>query len=142
MIDACCGVLHAGGVALTAESLMRSRYTAYFLARRDYLLKSWHPETRPDDLVCAPVTWLGLTVINVEAGAEEDDRGSVEFTASYVRASQAVQMHEMSQFFRVDGLWLYYDGKCEVSNIGHNSSCPCGSGLKLKRCCLGKSLSG
>ena len=25
-----------------------------------------------------------------------------------------------------------------MSNIGHNAPCPCGSGKKYKRCCLGK----
>ena len=44
---ACCGRYHGGEAAPDAESLMRSRYSAYVLKDVDYLLASWHPGTRP-----------------------------------------------------------------------------------------------
>ena len=46
----CCGRWHAGPLHLqapSAEALMRSRYSAFVLARPDYLLATWHPSTRP-----------------------------------------------------------------------------------------------
>jgi SEC-C motif-containing protein len=46
----CCGPLHEGGIASSAEALMRSRYSAYVLKREDYLLATWHPSTRPASL--------------------------------------------------------------------------------------------
>jgi SEC-C motif-containing protein len=49
----CCGPLHDGAVAQTAEMLMRSRYSAYVLKREDYLLATWHPSTRPANLKLA-----------------------------------------------------------------------------------------
>ena len=41
----CCGRLHDGFTADTAEALMRSRYCAYVLGREDYLRETWHPRT-------------------------------------------------------------------------------------------------
>ena len=48
---ACCGRLHSGAEnAASAETLMRSRYSAYVLKLEDYLLATWHPDTRPRQL--------------------------------------------------------------------------------------------
>src|SRR5699024_8297886 len=62
----CCGALLAGTPAADAEHLMRARYCAYVLQREDYLLDTWHPETRPMALHLAAQqpapTWLGLHV--------------------------------------------------------------------------------
>ncbi|WP_275423743.1 YchJ family protein, partial [Virgisporangium ochraceum] len=44
---ACCGPAHGGAPAATAEALMRSRYSAFALGDADYLLRTWHPTTRP-----------------------------------------------------------------------------------------------
>jgi hypothetical protein len=44
---ACCGRLHGGEPAATAEELMRSRYSAYVLGLEAYLLATWHASTRP-----------------------------------------------------------------------------------------------
>lgn len=65
-LDACCGVFHDGHTpAPTAEALMRARYSAYALRRVDFLLASWHPDTRPQaaDLhhsLDPQLRWLGL----------------------------------------------------------------------------------
>jgi hypothetical protein len=45
--DACCGPYHAGSQAPDAESLMRSRYSAYARGLEPYLLATWHASTRP-----------------------------------------------------------------------------------------------
>ena len=46
-----------------AESLMRSRYTAFVQQRADYLLATWHASTRPAELDFEPgLKWLGLDV--------------------------------------------------------------------------------
>ena len=110
----CCQPLHEGRApAPTAEALMRSRYSAYVLGLRDYLLASWHPDSRPValDLDDTPGTrWLGLEVKrHVDAG---DGTAVVEFVARYkVGGAPAVCMHEVSRFRRVDGRWLYLDGE-------------------------------
>ena len=46
-IDCCGRYIDAGELPETAEKLMRSRYTAYVLGRTDFLLATWHPNTRP-----------------------------------------------------------------------------------------------
>lgn len=46
--DACCGKVHQDIMnAATAEDLMRSRYSAFVLAKGDYLMKSHYSATRP-----------------------------------------------------------------------------------------------
>ena len=64
----CCGrYLAAPGLeasaAPDAESLMRSRYTAFVCEQADYLQATWHASTRPADVEFdAGVKWLGLEV--------------------------------------------------------------------------------
>ena len=110
--DACCEPLHLGAPADTAEALMRSRYSAYVLGLRDYLVATWHPITRPVpfELDATPnLRWLGL---EVRRHAQlDDDKAVVEFVARYKPGSApAVRLHEISRFERVDGRWLYVDG--------------------------------
>ena len=43
---------------------MRSRYAAYAVGDTDYVFRTWHPRTRPDDLSPDPArTWTGLTIL-------------------------------------------------------------------------------
>jgi len=62
--DTCCGRYHHGTPAPDAASLMRSRYSAFVLKLEDYLLATWHPDTRPAslDLDTDNTKWLGLEV--------------------------------------------------------------------------------
>ena len=107
---ACCGLLHAGRPAHDAESLMRSRYSAYALGLEDYLLATWHPSTRPAslNLGAAPqAKWLGL-VVKLRTGG--DAVATVEFIARYKVGGRAQRLHEISSFVREDGRWYYVDG--------------------------------
>ena len=112
---ACCGPLHDGAPAATAEALMRSRYAAYALGRTDHVFRTWHPRTRPDDLTLDPaVTWTGLEVLATEAGRPDDDRGVVEFRAHLRTAAGPQVLHETSRFERRGGRWVYVDGDVET----------------------------
>lgn len=109
----CCRLYHDGKAAPTAESLMRSRYTAYVLRNGAYLHRSWHPTTRPNKkslLQLTPTDWQGLTVVRTEQGSEQDTNGIVEFIAHYQEAGIAQQLHETSRFVREAGKWYYVDG--------------------------------
>lgn len=115
---ACCGRFHAGAAAPTAESLMRSRFSAFAQGgpeMRDYLLATWHPSTRPPTLELDDSTrWRRLDVVRTEAGGPFDDYGIVEFAAHYVEAPttpEAVRgvMRETSRFVREDGRWSYVE---------------------------------
>ena len=107
----CCGRWHAGEAAPDAEALMRSRYSAYVLGLRDYLLATWHDSTRPQALEMEPATrWLGLSV--KQHLVTGPDTAEVEFIARYrVGGGSAVRLHEHSRFVREQGHWFYVDGQ-------------------------------
>lgn len=91
---------------------MRSRYTAYVLGLEDYLLKTWHPDTRPAKLGLAeepPVKWLGLQVKHSERTG--DDAATVTFVARYKIGGKAERIHEISQFSRIENRWYYLSGE-------------------------------
>jgi SEC-C motif-containing protein len=106
-----CGRLHAGRPAVTAEDLMRSRYSAHVRGDAAYLSATWHPDTRPPVVeLDRGVTWIGLDVQRTDRGNALDADGVVEFTAVYRRAGDELEMHEISRFSRVAGRWVYLDG--------------------------------
>lgn len=112
--DACCG-LYLGRQAqpATAESLMRSRYSAYVLGEEEYLLATWHQSTRPSQLNLSAerqTKWLGLKVINVIEDKIRNE-GMVEFVARYKVNGRAHRLHESSRFVRENGVWFYLDGE-------------------------------
>ena len=92
-----------------AESLMRSRYSAFALKRYDYLQATWHASTRPADVQQDEGThWLGLEVRRQTV--TDADHAEVEFVARYRVAGRGTRIHERSQFVREGGRWFYVDG--------------------------------
>ncbi len=89
---------------------MRSRYSAYVLQIDDYLLQSWHPDTRPESLSHeAGTRWLGLKVVSHTP--HDETHAEVRFEARYrVGGGSAVRMRENSRFVKSGGHWLYVDG--------------------------------
>ena len=111
---ACCLPLHRGEPAATAEQLMRARYAAYVTGETDFLFRSWHPRTRPDDLTAPDgPTWTGLRVLRTVDGGAEDDTGIVEFEARYATAVGPEVLHETSRFERRRGRWVYVEGEAQ-----------------------------
>lgn len=107
----CCQVYHDGEAALTAEALMRSRYTAYALGLEEYLLRNWHKNTRPEslDLHEEPKPqWLGLQIKSTQT--INTDTATVEFVARYKVNGKAHRLHEISQFVQIDKHWFYLNG--------------------------------
>ena len=109
----CCGRFHRGNeVELTAELLMRSRYSAYVLVLEDYLLATWHPSRRPAalDLSDANKTrWLGLEI--KRHTVMDASCAQVEFVARYkIGGLPAVRLHEISDFILEGGRWFYVSG--------------------------------
>ena len=119
--DQCCGPLHLGTVvAVRAEQVMRARYSAYVLKHEDYLLTSWHADTRPATLQLAaqkpPPTWLGLEIRHRHA--VDSEHAAVEFVARYKIAGRTKRLHEISRFVREDGGWYYVDGTFPDAKAG------------------------
>ncbi|MFJ3823740.1 YchJ family protein [Streptomyces nodosus] len=106
--ESCCGRFHAGTAAApTAEALMRSRYSAFVKGEAGYLLRTWHPRTRPAGLDLDPgMRWTGLEVLDSTGGSAFHTTGTVTFQASY----RGGVLREHSRFERVDGAWVYVDG--------------------------------
>jgi SEC-C motif-containing protein len=107
--EACCGRLHSGSAAAaTAEALMRSRYSAFVKGDTGYLLRTWHPRTRPGRLELDPgMRWTGLEILDTVDGSAFHATGVVEFRASY----RGGALRERSRFERVEGAWVYVDGE-------------------------------
>lgn len=110
--DHCEGIHRAGaGLGVSAEDLMRARYSAYVRHDRAFLLESWHPDTRPSELDFDPnLEWVGLQIVTTEAGTGLDSTGMVEFKARFTRGGENLELHEHSSFERVDGRWVYLSG--------------------------------
>ena len=108
--ERCCQRWHQGQLPADAEVLMRSRYSAFVLRLEDYLLASWHPQTRPLELNLNVLArrWLGLKILRHEGSTA--NTAIVEFIASYKAGGRAHKLHERSRFVREDGRWLYVDG--------------------------------
>jgi SEC-C motif-containing protein len=109
--ECCVRYMDGKKLAPTAEALMRSRFVAYALQREDYLLATWHPSTRPEQLGLAqetPTKWLGLEVKRCEQ--LDADHATVEFIARYKVHGRAHRLHELSRFVREDSRWFYLDG--------------------------------
>ncbi len=113
LYNACCGRWHDGPESLAAPhpvDLMRSRYAAFVLGLSDYLLQTWHPDTRPADVDCGPpdIRWLGLEIRRT--GTDLHGVQIVEFVARSKHQGRATRQHETSRFERLDGRWYYRDG--------------------------------
>ena len=122
-----------------AQQLMRSRYSAYVMHDRDYLVQTWHSDHLPPDLVLdSGISWVGLQIIDFK---QRDVRATVEFEARLVAAERLDAVHEMSRFVKQEGRWFYTSGDqltptFKPRSLSRNEACPCGSGRKFKRCCL------
>ena len=107
----CCGSVLLGRSAATAEALMRSRFTAFSIGDTAYLLRSWHPETRPATLALdLDQRWTRLDIVAADAGGALDATGVVAFVAHYDTPRGPGSLAERSRFSRVGGAWVYVDG--------------------------------
>ena len=120
----CCGPLIAGEqLAVTAEQLMRSRYSDFALGVSDpeaidYLLRT-HPETGLTAAVrrkalkenCRSIQWLSLKVLDCQNGDPLDRHGTVTFEARWRdRDRREGVLRECSRFGRGEsGKWLYLE---------------------------------
>lgn len=135
----CCQPVHlAPSRAVVPEALMRARFTAFALGMTEVLLATWAPETRPPRhaLEDAQPRWLRL---DIEASEAQPPEGWVRFQALGRQDGRFFTLQETSRFRFDDAAhqWFYVDGDAQWRSLptGRNTSCPCGSGLKAKRCC-------
>lgn len=140
----CCGpFLEQQQIPQTPEQLMRSRYTAYSMCNIDYIKETMRGkaaigfDAQHAKEWAEQVTWLKLDVIR--SYNENPDLGFVEFTAHFLEHNKKNQLHELSEFHRINNQWFYVDGSerelaPKSKRPARNSPCPCGSGRKFKNC--------
>ena len=147
-LDECCGPVIGGAPAPNPEALMRSRFTAFVQGDLDHIENTHAAEVRDSfsrsaaESTAKSVEWVGLEIRGTSGGGEDDDTGTVEFAARFKKDGELQIHHEISNFHREEGRWVYVDGKMNpkdkprrVEKVGRNDPCPCGSGKKYKKCC-------
>ncbi len=151
--EKCCGPFLKGtAYPLTAEELMRSRYSAFVECNIPYLKKTLSMESQSDfseadtKKWASQSVWKGLKILSTSEGQEKDQEGIVEFQANYQMNGEDHQHHEISKFKKDhEGHWVFVDGESpdiqkspvvhDGPKIGRNDLCTCGSGKKYKKCC-------
>jgi len=155
--QACCEPFIKGDkTPVTAEQLMRSRFSAYATAQYAYILDTYTKEKQQglsvDDLAqsAQDAKWFALQVHDAQSEESAEPNTSatlhsdtVEFTAFYFEDKKMYQLHETSNFRVENGAWRYHDGTlhddCGKVKYGRNLPCVCGSSKKFKQCCANKS---
>ncbi len=147
--DCCQPVIKGKTLAVTAEQLMRARYSSYVKGEIDFIATSCIREEGGNDIDLEETRkwsseseWHGLQIHGTTKGGESDTEGVVEFSAFYSRKGLKDEHREVAAFKKIDGKWLYAEGKLAATTIvrsspkvGRNEPCPCGSGKKFKQCC-------
>ncbi len=96
---------------VTAEELMRSRYSAYVTKNIPYIIETTSPKFRkyysPKSILewAANSTWISLEIL-----ASSEKR--VKFVATYLDEHGQLHRHtEDSRFEQIAGRWYFMDGK-------------------------------
>lgn len=92
---------------------MRSRFSAFALSLPQYLLDTWHSDTRPADLeLDDSIEWKRLFINATEQGGPFDEEGTVTFAAIGRTDAGRFEQRERSRFVRAgaDRRWVYLDG--------------------------------
>ena len=153
-LDECCGpYLEGKAWPDDADTMVRSRFSAYCLGKFDLLVETTHPAYREDltaqmlEEQTRDVHWLRLDMGPCEKDQPEGENGELfdtaEFYAYYELEGSVRQIGERSFFQRKDGKLYYVDGVARrpkayrrpEPKVGRNDPCPCGSGKKYKKCC-------
>jgi SEC-C motif-containing protein len=108
----CCEKAHNNiESVVTAEQLMRSRYSAFVLADVKYLHKSHHSTTRLSNKEykelekwTKSVEWVKLEVINAT-------KDTVRFNAFFIENGNIETIQEHSTFCKEDNHWVYLEAK-------------------------------
>jgi SEC-C motif-containing protein len=111
LFNQCCQPIIEGTQrAMTADALMRSRYSAYAIHKVDYLIATTHPSQR-DNYSKEEITfwatnnqWQRLEITTVTPI-------TVTFKAYYLDSKNQLQIHhEHSRFVFENENWFYVDG--------------------------------
>lgn len=134
-----------GAKADSAERLMRSRYSAFVLAKPEYIVKSTLPaqqkllDIQAIENWAKETDWAGLEIVTHTPKLGKR-HAQVEFKA-YFKTPEGLQAHhELSAFVKVidkanNDARLYFLDPTVSMSVTQKQRCICGSGEKFKRCC-------
>jgi SEC-C motif-containing protein len=109
--DCCQPYIKGTKTALTAEDLMRSRYSAYAIGDANYLIKTTHSSTRKNHKKSDILEWSKSNKWN-HLEVLEATETTVTFKAHYTDNRRQTRVHlEKSTFVFEDGNWFYVDGE-------------------------------
>lgn len=116
--EQCCKpIIDGTQPALTAQALMRSRYSAYVIVASQYLIDSTHISQRANysktdiEAWAKESHWQKLEIIDCKKGLSGDSVGEVEFKAYYRDAKNILHIHhEKSVFKQENEDWFYVSG--------------------------------
>lgn len=108
----CCAKIHQDlNQALSAEQLMRARYSAFSLQLIDFIYASFYWKSRKlqrkSDIADWAKTnkWMKLEILT-------STENTVEFKAYYLNPQGEMEIHhELSKFKRDNKTWFYLSGK-------------------------------
>lgn len=116
--DSCCKPLHDGVPPSAPLALMRSRYSAYALAKPLYIIRTTHPKSiyyekdrkKWEEAILAfshSTKFLHLDIL---------DYGEdwVEFRAQLLQKDRSFSLKEKSRFEKVNDQWLYLSGEISI----------------------------
>ena len=145
--DCCQPLITHKQAAISAEQLMRSRFSAYAIKNGQYIFDTYGASPQLKQSVheiqswADECVWLALKIHHVT-------ENTVEFSAFYVIDNTLCELREKSNFALEESLWRYIDGDIsqhnEIKNIKRNEVCPCNNyvqawsgkkGKKFKHCC-------
>jgi SEC-C motif domain protein len=149
LASCCLPLIQGKRQAATAEDLLRSRYTAFTRGDVDYIVQTHHSKTRAEikreeiEDWSKNSEWLGLKIVQKEAGTAADQEGKIVFLAQFKADGKVNDHWEQSLFEKEDGQWRFVDAHGVKAGpivrtepkIGRNDPCGCGSGKKSKKCC-------
>jgi len=149
--DCCRPFIEGVKNAPSAETLMRSRYSAYVVKNIQYVdqtqISLENDKFDIDEALkwAESSEWMGLEIKNTIKGQSNDSLGTVEFIAHYKDKASGTELkhHETSHFQKKDGRWYFKEGQIHgagpivrgAPKLGRNDLCSCGSGKKFKKCC-------
>ncbi|WP_017446253.1 YchJ family protein [Gayadomonas joobiniege] len=118
----CCGLVHADiKAAKCPEQLMRARYCAYAKGNISFVLLSQKlAHSAPDEAeqsraFAAQSEFISLRILN--APRAKQNSGQVEFMALIKQGQQLIQLHELSNFKRDQGVWYYSGGDAKFNEL-------------------------
>jgi SEC-C motif-containing protein len=106
----CCMIFHKGAAAKDAITLMKSRYSAFAMAKIEYIIKTSIYQKDYDDLLSFSknCNFLELKVLDFE---DKGNEAFVTFSAKIICDGIDSSFSEKSRFIYKDDVWLYESGE-------------------------------